>query len=281
MHRGDHVGMVAPEREHPVAGDQIEITPTLGIDQMRSVAADPGPVEPERAQDAPHLRVEITILRVISSPARRDSSAAIVGISFTAKRRPPSAVDAIDDLHRAARRRVLEGGSRCRRSATAPAAPRALPRQRQHDQVEFVQRPEGAASLYRARAALDGCCRRLHRPPSESPSCSMPRSKPVPPALHQPAPWCPDSRRGSPGREAVRRETINQTIPGSPRGDLRGAHRAGGDGRLQMVQPLPRQRCRAQDREPLRQDTGGQVRQQGVLRLQHLPRLPRRHPPPT
>ena len=45
LHRRDHVGMVAAEREHPVARDQVEIALTVGVDQMRPIAADPRAVE--------------------------------------------------------------------------------------------------------------------------------------------------------------------------------------------------------------------------------------------
>jgi hypothetical protein len=54
--------MVALEREHAIAGDQVEITSTGGVDQVTAIAADPRAVESERSQDPTHLRVDITVI---------------------------------------------------------------------------------------------------------------------------------------------------------------------------------------------------------------------------
>ncbi len=42
----DHVRVIASEREHAVARDQVEVALAVGVDQVRAVAADPGPIEP-------------------------------------------------------------------------------------------------------------------------------------------------------------------------------------------------------------------------------------------
>ena len=62
LHPRDHVRVVAAEREHAVAGDQVEVAVAVGIDQVGAIAADPRPVEPERPQDPPHLRVEVAVV---------------------------------------------------------------------------------------------------------------------------------------------------------------------------------------------------------------------------
>ena len=62
LHRGDRLGVVAPDREHAVAAEQVQVALAGGVDQVRPLAADPGPVEAERPQDPPHLRVQIAVV---------------------------------------------------------------------------------------------------------------------------------------------------------------------------------------------------------------------------
>ena len=55
--------MRTADREDAVAGDEIEVAVAVGIDQVRALAAHPGPVEPERPQDAAHLHVEVAVVQ--------------------------------------------------------------------------------------------------------------------------------------------------------------------------------------------------------------------------
>ena len=67
---GDDVGVVAPDGEHAVAAEQVEVALAGRVDQVRPLAAGPGAVETQRAQDAPHLRVEVTVVeRQLLAPA--------------------------------------------------------------------------------------------------------------------------------------------------------------------------------------------------------------------
>ena len=40
-HGGDRLGVVAPDREHPIAAEQIEVALALGVDQVRALARRP------------------------------------------------------------------------------------------------------------------------------------------------------------------------------------------------------------------------------------------------
>ena len=61
-HGRDRLGMVASDREHAVAAEQIEVAIALGVDQMGALPRDPALVEPERAHDPPELRIEIGVV---------------------------------------------------------------------------------------------------------------------------------------------------------------------------------------------------------------------------
>ena len=60
--RGDDIGVVAPDREGPVAAEQVEVARPVGVDQVRSFAAHPDAVEAERANDPPELGVEEAVV---------------------------------------------------------------------------------------------------------------------------------------------------------------------------------------------------------------------------
>ncbi len=73
LDRGDRRGVVAPDREHAIAAEQVQIALTGGVDQMRALAPRPRSVEPERAQDPAHLRVQVAIVeRHLLTRARLD-----------------------------------------------------------------------------------------------------------------------------------------------------------------------------------------------------------------
>ena len=61
LDRRDRLGMVAADREHAVAAEEVQVALAVRIDQVGAVAADPHLVEAERAHDAPHLRVQIAV----------------------------------------------------------------------------------------------------------------------------------------------------------------------------------------------------------------------------
>ena len=60
--RGDHVGVVAPDREGAVAAQQVEVAVAVGVDQVRALAARPVAVEAERAHDPPELGVQVAVV---------------------------------------------------------------------------------------------------------------------------------------------------------------------------------------------------------------------------
>ncbi len=63
LDRCNRLGVVAPDREHAVAAEQVQIALPVGVDQMCALAARPYLVESERAQDPPHLRVQIAVVQ--------------------------------------------------------------------------------------------------------------------------------------------------------------------------------------------------------------------------
>ncbi len=73
-HRGDRRGVVAPDREHAVAAEQVEVALAVGVDQVRALAAGPHAVEAERPQDAPHLGVQVAVVErhLLAAPRRQD-----------------------------------------------------------------------------------------------------------------------------------------------------------------------------------------------------------------
>jgi len=62
VQRGDHVGVVAPDREGAVARQQVEVAVALGIDQVRAVTVRPRAIEAERAHDPPELGVHVAVV---------------------------------------------------------------------------------------------------------------------------------------------------------------------------------------------------------------------------
>ena len=62
LDRGDRLRVVAPDREHAVAAEQVEVALAVGVDQMRALPSAPHLVEAQRAQDPPHLRVQIAVV---------------------------------------------------------------------------------------------------------------------------------------------------------------------------------------------------------------------------
>ena len=63
LYGGDRLGMVAPDREDPVAAEQIQVAPALGVDQVGPLASLPHPVEAQRSQDPPHLRIAEAVVQ--------------------------------------------------------------------------------------------------------------------------------------------------------------------------------------------------------------------------
>jgi hypothetical protein len=63
-HPGDHLRVVAPDGEHAVAAEQVQVAIAVGVDQMRPLATDPRPVEPERLEDPPHLGVQVALVQL-------------------------------------------------------------------------------------------------------------------------------------------------------------------------------------------------------------------------
>ena len=53
--------MIAPQREHPEAAQQIEVTVALGVEQVGSLGAHVIDGEAERAQDPNQLRIEMAL----------------------------------------------------------------------------------------------------------------------------------------------------------------------------------------------------------------------------
>ena len=64
VQRGDHVGVVAPDREGAVARQQVEVAVAPRVDQVRALAARPGAVEAERAHDPPELGVQVAVVEL-------------------------------------------------------------------------------------------------------------------------------------------------------------------------------------------------------------------------
>src|SRR6202790_4778448 len=54
--------MVAPDREHAISAEQIEVAISVRVDQVRSLSTHPHLVEAERPQNPPHLRVQETVV---------------------------------------------------------------------------------------------------------------------------------------------------------------------------------------------------------------------------
>ena len=65
--RGDqllaHAGVIAAQREHPEPRQQVEPALAGVVDQVGALAAHPGAVVAERAQDAAELRVEVAVVQ--------------------------------------------------------------------------------------------------------------------------------------------------------------------------------------------------------------------------
>ena len=64
LDRSDRLGMVAPDREHAVTTEQVEIALALGVDQVRALAPGPDLVEAERPHDPAHLRVQEAVVEL-------------------------------------------------------------------------------------------------------------------------------------------------------------------------------------------------------------------------
>jgi len=62
--RGDHVGVIAADREGPVPAQQVEITLSLGVDQVHALAVRPLAVEPERSHDPAQLGVQEAVVEI-------------------------------------------------------------------------------------------------------------------------------------------------------------------------------------------------------------------------
>src|SRR5215470_19849560 len=58
--------MIAPDREHPVSAQEVEISVTLAVEQILSGAAAESDVISNRAQDPDHLLVEMARMSLIS-----------------------------------------------------------------------------------------------------------------------------------------------------------------------------------------------------------------------
>ena len=54
--------VVAPDREHAVAGEHVQVALAALVDQLRALGAAPAAVEAQRAHDAPELRVQMAIV---------------------------------------------------------------------------------------------------------------------------------------------------------------------------------------------------------------------------
>ncbi len=93
LDRGDRHGVVAPDREHAVAPEQVEVALAGRVDQVRALAARPGTVEAERAQDSPQLRVQVAVVQgELLAGARLDQlthAEGRLGHRFRAYRQPP------------------------------------------------------------------------------------------------------------------------------------------------------------------------------------------------
>src|SRR6185437_14967888 len=58
----DRLRVVAADREHAVAAEQVEVALAALVDQVCALAPAPGLLEAERTQDSPHLRVQVTVV---------------------------------------------------------------------------------------------------------------------------------------------------------------------------------------------------------------------------
>ena len=54
--------MVAPDREHAIAPEEVQVALSGGVDQVRALPPGPHLVEAQRAQDPSHLRVQETVV---------------------------------------------------------------------------------------------------------------------------------------------------------------------------------------------------------------------------
>ncbi len=64
LHGRDRLGVVAPDREHAIAAEQVEVALAALVDQVRALAAAPRLVEAERPQDPAHLRVQEAVVQL-------------------------------------------------------------------------------------------------------------------------------------------------------------------------------------------------------------------------
>ena len=62
--RRDHLRVVAPDREHAIAAEQVEVALAPGRRSGARPRRPPTPVEAERAQDPPHLRVQVAVVEL-------------------------------------------------------------------------------------------------------------------------------------------------------------------------------------------------------------------------
>ena len=70
LHGLDRLGVVAPNREHPIATEQVEVAVALRVDQMCPLAAHPHPVEPSVRRMRPIWGLRWRSLSARSSPVR-------------------------------------------------------------------------------------------------------------------------------------------------------------------------------------------------------------------
>ena len=57
-------GCERADREDAVATEEVQIADSLGVDQVRSLAAGPGAVEAEGPEDPAHLRIQVAIVEL-------------------------------------------------------------------------------------------------------------------------------------------------------------------------------------------------------------------------
>ncbi len=55
--------MTATEGEHAESGEEVEVATTVAIEQVRALGADIVGVEPDRPQDARHLRIHVALVQ--------------------------------------------------------------------------------------------------------------------------------------------------------------------------------------------------------------------------